>query len=54
MKTEKIIIHFPKAKRRIPELFSNDTPFKPKIHNKKNQYKRKPKYVEFVESFDID
>lgn len=44
MKKEVITIQFPKMKRRIPELFSDDTPFKPKVQKRKDQYQRKPKY----------
>jgi hypothetical protein len=44
MKREVITFQFPKSKRRIPELFSEDTPFKPKVQKRKDQYQRKPKY----------
>ena len=44
MKTLSLIIQLPKQRRRAVELYSRDTPFRPKVEQSKLAYKRKSKH----------
>ena len=44
MKTLSLFIQLPKQRRRAVELYSRDTPFRPKVEQSKLAYKRKSKH----------
>jgi hypothetical protein len=50
MKTISLIIQLPKQRRRAVELYSRDTPFRPKVEQSKLAYKRKPKHPNLNDS----
>ncbi len=45
---EKIIGKIERQKRRALELYAHDTPFKPKVEPKFDQFKRKPKHAKSI------
>jgi hypothetical protein len=44
MKTLSFTIQLPRQRRRAVELYSRDTPFKPKVERNKTVYNRKSKH----------
>jgi len=44
MKTLSFTIQLPKQRRRAVELYSRDTPFRPKVERSKTVYNRKVKH----------
>ena len=44
MKTLSLVIQLPRQRRRAVELYSRDTPFRPKVEQSKLAYKRKYKH----------
>ena len=44
MKTLSFTIELPRQRRRAVELYSRDTPFKPKTEKSRITYNRKPKH----------
>ena len=44
MKTLSFTIELPRQRRRAVELYSRDTPFKPKTEKSRIAYNRKPKH----------
>jgi len=44
MNTLSFTIHLPRQRRRALELYSRDTPFKPRVVQSKLNYQRNPKH----------
>ena len=49
MKTLSLIIQLPKQRRRAVELYSRDTPFKPKVEQSRVVYNRKIKHSKLAQ-----
>lgn len=44
MKLQSMIIQLPRRRRRAVELYSRDTPFRPRVEKSKLAYQRTPKH----------
>lgn len=46
MKTSSFVVQVPRSRRRAVELYSRDTPFRPKQERLRTAYTRRPKHAQ--------